>query len=128
MLIHCNMRIRPNEIWFLRSNSDFTDRKLEIGVCPKCGKDMCRLIETRLADNVKFDQQYNKGKVKHIMNQYIEEVEYSSLDILPTKGSLYGFRYGETKEKVNKKTGEITITEKACDFYGNKDVINRYTK
>ena len=119
------MSVRPNEILFLRSNSDFTDRKLEIGVCPKCGKDMCRLVETRLADSKRFDQQFNKAKARQVIAQCLEEVEYSSLDIMPTKGSLYGFRYGETKEKVNKKTGEVTVTEKACDFYGNKEVISK---
>ena len=35
-----------------------------------------------------------------------------------------GFRYGENTERINKKTGESTIIQKAVDFYGNKERVN----
>ena len=125
MFVHCNLKFRADEIQFLYDNKHFIKRKLKIGRCPVCNKLVARLIETRIADGYISDVMYVKGKAESIINQLQDEVSYSSLDNIPKPKTLYGFRYGENTERVNKKTGEKTITQKACDFNGNKEVVKK---
>lgn len=118
------MKVRADEIWFLFSNSEFTNRRLEITICPKCDKLLARLVETRIQDNKRFDNQFSCRKAKRLIESCRNEVDYSSLDIPKQPKVLYGFRYGENKERINKKTGETTIIQNAVDFYGNKERVN----
>ena len=124
MLVHCNMKIRADEIWFLFSNSEYTNRRLEIAICPKCDKLLARLVETRIQDNKRFDNQFSCRKAKRLIESCRNEIDFSSLDIPKQPKVLYGFRYGENKERINKKTGEVTIIQNAVDFYGNKERVN----
>lgn len=123
MLVHCNMRFRPEEIKFLVDSELFTHRKIEIGTCPVCGKLLARLVEKRITDNKLFDDTYSKGKAEKLLKTYANQVEYSSLSFPKPNKTLHGFRYGENYERTNKKTGETVIVQKACDFYGNKEVV-----
>ena len=110
------------------SRKHFIKRKLKIGRCPVCNKLVARLIETRIADGYVSDVLYVKGRAEKIINQLQDEVSYSSLDNMPVAKTLYGFRYGENTERVNKKTGETVVTQKACDFNGNKEVVKKIYK
>lgn len=114
-------------MWFLRSNKDFTNRKLEIGCCPECFNHVVRLTEKRLIDGKVFPTIYTRSKAEKVISACENEIEYTNLDILSKKGTPFGFRYGENIEKVNKKTGERIKIEKACDFYGNKETIRVIT-
>lgn len=125
MFVHCNLKFRADEIKFLYDKDNFIKRKLKIGRCPVCDKLVARLIETRIQDNQVFDTVYTKGKAEKIINQLSDEVAYSSLDNIPANKTLYGFRYGENREVKNKKTGEITLVQKACDFNGNKELVKK---
>lgn len=124
MIIHCNMKVRPDEIWFLFSNDEFTNRRLEMAICPVCNHQLARLIEIRKIDGKVKDYSCSKKKAKRLIEENQNNIDYSSLDIPKQRNVLYGFRYGENKEKINKKTGEITVIQKACDFFGNKERIN----
>lgn len=123
MLEHCNRLFRASEIWFLHSNKSFTNRKLEIGYCPECYNQICRLTEKRITDGQYFHTLFTRSKAQKIMNECKDDIEYTSLDIISIKGAPFGFKYGENKELVNKKTGVRVKIEKACDFYGNKEII-----
>ena len=106
-------------------NDLFTNRKFKIGYCPVCDKALGRLIETRKTDGKVFDTLYTKAAAKKAIKDFRTEVNYSSLDIKAPKGLPYGWKYGENKEIVNKKTNERTIIQRSCDFYGNKQEIAR---
>lgn len=120
------MKFRPEEIQFLYNNEMFSHRRLEIGCCPKCDKLLARLVETRIVDGKVFDTTYKNVNAERIIRDLKNDIQYTSLD-LPKHDGLYGFRYGENSERVNKKTGERTVTQKACDFYGSKEVIKKFT-
>lgn len=124
MIIHCGNKIRADEIWFLFKNNEFTNRRLEMAICPMCDNQIARLVETRITDGKVFDTVCSKRKAKRLINEHKNEVDFSSLDLPKQRKVLYGFRYGENTERVNKKTGEVTIIQKACDFYGNKERVN----
>lgn len=123
MLVHCNMRFRPSEIQFLYNNEFFTHRRIELGNCPKCGKLQVRLVEKRVTDGQWFDTVYSKQKAEKMLKAHRDEIEYTSNSFQKPNKTLHGFRYGENYERVNKKTGEVTIIQKACDFHGNKEVV-----
>lgn len=126
MFIHCNARIRTRETLFLKDNDKFENRMLKLAVCPICGHRLARLIETRITDGQKFDRLFTRHKADKILRECKEDIEYSSLDNPPLKGGLYGFRYGENKEKYDKRTKETVITQKACDFWGNKETVKSF--
>ena len=124
MIVHCNMKIRPDEIWFLFSNADYFNRRLEMVICPVCNNQVARLVQQSKVDGEIKEITVSRRKAKRLIKEHIGDKEYSSLDVPKQRKVLYGFRYGENKEKINKKTGERTVIQKACDFYGNKEIVN----
>lgn len=125
VLVHCNTKFRPDEIQFLIDNDMFTHRRLEIGVCPICEKLLARFVEKRILDDKIFDTTYKKEKAEKVIRELKDEILYTNLDA-PKQQGLHGFRYGVNTERTNKTTGETTITQKACDFYGNKEIVKKF--
>lgn len=122
MIVHCNVSFRPEFIWFLIDTEDFTNRRLEVGICPVCEHKLARLVETRITDNVTFETLRTRRKANRLINSLKDEIHFTNLDCMNKNKTLYGWRYGETKEVI-KKDGTKTITEKAVDFYGHKTII-----
>lgn len=125
MIVHCNMRFKPIDIWFLYDTDIFFDRKLEIYRCPVCNKDMCKLIEVRKTDNKVFEQYYYKQPARNKIKELYNDINYTYLNFRIEKGEPLGFIYGENKEI--KRKDHIEIIQKACDFYGNKRVEKKIT-
>lgn len=125
LLVHCNTKFRPEEIQFLKDNDMFTHRRLEIGVCPRCEKLLARFIEKRILDDKIFDTTYKNERAERVIKELKDDILYTNLDTLKQDG-LYGYRYGINTERTNKTTGETTVTQKACDFYGNKEVVKKF--
>lgn len=122
---HCNIRFRSYVIWYLSDNRDFFNRKLKIGLCPKCYTLVVELEETRKVDNRVFYDIRHGQKADSLKNKLTTEKLYTSLDLLPGVSRLFGFRYGINKEKFNKEKGVYEIEQYSCDFYGNKELIKR---
>lgn len=118
------MKIRPEVIQFLCDDEIFTERKLEIGVCPKCLKLLAKLTERRKTDSKYFEGAYSEEKARRLINDCSSEILYTSNDLKQEK-SLHGWVYGENRESINKQTGQKTIVQKACDFYGTKEIIKK---
>lgn len=114
------MKVRPTVIWFLYPDSEYTNRKLEIGYCPKCNKRIVRYVrENRVTGNINSEQ-FSKYKAEKLIEELSTQKEYSSFDLFQKKG-LYGFRYGENKEIT--KNGKKVLVQKSVDFYGNKETV-----
>lgn len=124
MLVHCNMKVRPDVIQFLCDDDIFMERKLEIATCPKCLKLLARLTERRKTDSLYFEASYSEDKARRLIDECSGDIMYTS-DDFKQKKVLYGWIYGENKESINKNTGEVTITQKSCDFNGVKKVIKK---
>lgn len=124
MLVHCNMKIKPDVIQFLYDDDMFMERKLEIGHCPKCLKLLAHLTERRKTDSRYFEAYCSENKAQRLIDDCAGEIMYTSND-LKQKKVLHGWVYGENKESINKKTGEKTLTQKACDFHGTKETIRK---
>ena len=127
MLIHCNMKIRPEVIQFLYDDDIFMERKLEISHCPKCLKLLAKLTERRKTDSRYFEGAYSDEKAKRVINDCSGDIMYTSDDLNKEK-VLHGWVYGENRESIDNRTGKVTVVQKACDFHGTKEVIRKETR
>lgn len=123
MIIHCNMRLRSDEILFLYDNDKYIRRKLYfVNECPVCQKPLAMLVQTRISDNQKFKTLYKKEAALKAFDKYLQETNYKSTDVHRTSGETFGLCYGEyTEQRRNGKV--VKIKEKAKDFFGNAKVL-----
>ena len=80
-------------------------------------------MQTRIFDGYVVDETVSRRKANRLISEHERDVQYSSLDVMNKNKTLYGFRYGENKEVRDRATGETKVVQKACDFYGNKEII-----
>ena len=121
MIVHCNMKIRPEVVWFLHPDSEFENRKLYITHCPVCGKLVVRYLRQGIMTGNCLSDTFTKGKAEKLLESLRKEREYTSFDLIKNKG-ICGFRYGENIEK-KVKGGKKVLVQKSVDFYGNKETI-----
>ncbi len=122
MFYHCNTRFRYKDIWFLFDNKDFKDRQLYISACPQCKKTTAQLFETRKIDGKRFANKLMVGqnadkflvKIKFNVDYTYQQVQQKKCIISMPRGLRYG-------QNIQLKNGKIKRV--ACDFYGNKEVI-----
>lgn len=122
---HCSIKFKPYLIWYLSENRHFFNRKLNIGLCPKCHTLVVELEETRKVDNVTFYDISSGQKANNLRDRLRAELLYSSADLVKGAETLFGFRYGINKEVFNKETGKMELKQYSCDFYGNKELVKK---
>lgn len=126
MFSHCNRKFKPYKTWFLHPNQSFTNRRLEFGICPNdnCQKEMLRLVETRIADNQKFSPIIISPKaIEKIIKKCKPEIEYIDSDVQKKRTKPFGLLYGTNKIIHNTKGKIIGIRQRACDYYGNNEIV-----
>ncbi len=121
---HC-CQFRPDDIYYLQDNDNYSSRKLSIGFCPICGKPVAELIQWRF--DGKFDRDCFSGiKANDLMLKHKNEIVYSikELNYSRFKSRPFGWKYGINK---NVKSGRKDLVKQyAADFYGNKELIKSY--
>lgn len=126
MFSHCNRTFKPYETWYLTPNQSFTNRKLELGICPKkeCQKEMLSLIETRIADKKTFVQLItSKKQIEKTLKKCKSEIEYKDIDVRKKQKQPYGLLWGTNKEIHNTKGEVIGIRQRGNDYYGNNKEV-----
>lgn len=122
MFYHCNTRFKHKDIWFLFDNNDFKDRQLYISVCPQCKKTIIQLYQTRKLDGRRFADKLITGqKADNFLIKHKLSVDYTYKQVQQKKCKVSmprSLRYGQN---IQLKNGNIKRV--ACDFYGNKEVI-----
>ena len=121
---HC-CQFRPDDIYYLQDNDNYSSRKLSIGFCPICGKPVAELIQWRF--DGKLDRDCFSGiKANDLMIKHKNEIVYSikELNYSRFKSRPFGWKYGINK---NVKSGRKDLVKQyAADFYGNKELIKSY--
>lgn len=121
---HC-CQFRPDDIYYLQDNDNYSSRKLSIGFCPICGKPVAELIQWRF--DGKFDRDSYAGiKANDLMIKHKNEIVYSMKEFNYSrfKSRPFGWKYGINK---NVKSGRKDLVKQyAADFYGNKELIKSY--
>ena len=124
---HC-CNFVPDDTYYLQETNLYTFRKLTIGFCPVCNKPVAELYQIRFDGKPERDS-WSGVEANLKVNKLSQEILYSvkSLNYQKTKqkSKPYGWRYGINRSSENSKTGEVTIRQYACDFYGNKELVKK---
>lgn len=121
---HC-CQFRPDDIYYLQDNDNYSSRKLSIGFCPICGKPVAELIQWRFDGKLDRDS-YAGIKANDLMIKHKNEIVYSMKEFNCSrfKSRPFGWKYGINK---NVKSGRKDLVKQyAADFYGNKELIKSY--
>jgi len=123
---HCNNDFNSYDVWFLYDNATDKNRRLLLGKCPVCKKDVVALVETRKNDGRIFVQKETGEKAVKLIDDAIlkDDVVYSesSLKITQGNGAPFGLCYGKNKE-IHKNGKVVGIQVERCDFFGQKELI-----
>lgn len=118
---HC-CSFKADDIYYLKENNLYTNRKLSIGFCPICQKPVAELIEVR------FDGEFNRIscsgiKANKLVFEHKEQILYSmrECNYRRVKSKPFGWKYGINKD--GKIKDRPCSRQYACDFYGNKELI-----
>ena len=126
-LNHCNNDFNSYDVWFLYDNATDKNRRLLLGRCPVCKKDVVALVETRKNDGRVFVQKETGEKAVKLIDDAIlkNDVVYSetSLKIKQGNGAPFGLCYGDNKEIHNHKGEVIGVRVNRCDWYAQKETI-----
>ena len=124
---HCNNDFKAYDVWFLYDNAAFKNRRLLLGKCPVCKKDVCCLVEERKADAKIFIQKETGMQAVKLIDDAIDkkDVVYTSKSLRQKQGNgaPFGLCYGQSKEIHNNKGEIVGIKINRCDFYGQKETI-----
>jgi len=118
------MKFKQEETWYLKDNKNFCKRRLEIGICPDCEKDIVFLTETRISDGKVFEKVIiQRKKLERAMKLGKRDV-IRAHKIVPV-GRLFGFVYGLNTERHNKDGKVTSISQRACDWQGKTVKVRR---
>ncbi len=114
-------KIKHKIIWFLSDIDCFTERKLYI-FKPQFNKYITVLSEkSKISGNVFQQKEIGQKALNTIKREEIRKL-YTSEEIKITKGKPCGWIFGENTEFIS--NNKITIKQKRCDFFGQKELIN----
>lgn len=119
-------KIKHKVVWFLADINTFTERKLFIFeiYCNKKTKYVTVLTEKdKLTGEIYSQKSSGKNAEKIIDHEQLRKL-YTSEDIKIKKGKPYGWTYGENIEIHNKNGEVVSIKQKRCDYFGQKETIN----
>ena len=126
-LNHCNNDFKTYDVWFLFDNTGFRNRRLLLGTCPVCKKDVVALVEERKQDGRIFVQKESGTKAVDLLDNAIEkrDINYAEHDlkIKQGNGAPFGLCYGDNKEIHNHKGEVIGVRVNRCDWFGQKETI-----
>lgn len=124
-ITHCNLTFNPYDVWFLYDNASDKNRRLLLGKCPNCNKDVVALVEERKRDSVVFRQVETGAKATKLIDDAIlkQDVVYSANELKAKKGNPFGLCYGDNKEIHNNKGEVVKIRVNRCDFFGQKEEL-----
>ena len=117
-MMHC-VKFKPIDTWFLVNDDIFTFRKLEFGICPRCGKPAAVLIQFNSVKN-KFEYIRKSGfESQAFVEEFKKQKQFAASDVNKQKFRTvtYKWVYG-----VNKSSGKKN-KQYAKDFFGNSVLI-----
>ena len=120
MLI-CHGLFRAEEVWFLEDNSEYKNRRLEIGVCPFCNNQILMLFQTNKLTGKTSYQRARDKKAKRLFKELKPQIDYKKSDI--AKGSKSNMAYIYGKNEIRTINGEKMLIQKAVDFNGTEKIV-----
>lgn len=110
---HC-CKFRAMDIWFLFDTPEYKQRKLEFGICPRCGMPIASLLQFDVSKNAFFyTKKYGMAAQKFVYSLQKQKCISAEMVGKKLKPVTYKWVYGVNKSVKN------GINEYAKDFYGN---------
>jgi hypothetical protein len=79
-MFHCG-KFRASNIWFLDDTLDYTDRRLQLGICPQCHREVGELFEKRKSDGLVRSTRLTRRKLDRLKEEEKYNIQYTSQDI-----------------------------------------------
>lgn len=118
---HCDVNFEEQDTWFLEDIKEFKQRVLIIGKCPVCKKKVVVLRETRISDNIVFENIETEDKAEKIAKREKKRIVYTSRQ---RNNCFGGWVYGvntEIKHRAGDKKGQTSqIRQYSYDYSTNK--------
>ena len=116
---HC-CKFQAMDIWFLYDTPQFTQRKLEFGICPKCGMPLAILLQFDLIKGGFFYiKKYGMAAQKFVNSFQKQKWVSATMVDKKLKPVTYKWVYGVNKELKN------GVNQYAKDFYGSSVLIKK---
>lgn len=123
-MLNCHGLFRAEEIWFLKDNEKFKNRRLEIGTCPFCNNKIIGLFEREKGTNKLFFYRARDKKALKLFKELKSQIDYKKSDISKGTRANMGFVFG--KNEIHYINGKNFIIQKSVDFNGSERVIKKY--
>lgn len=117
MIYCCGGYHLPTKTVFVPSGFRFRDRKLEVLVCPNCGRLVAELVQF----DVKKNEYVTIRPKKKLTKKFIQDVQSGKLDEVKV---LHGTKQGAAYVfGLNKEAKDGKIYQYAVDFNGTKKLV-----
>lgn len=117
MIYCCGVYHSPERAIFLLPNFEYTDRKLEILICPICGALVAELVQLNVKTQ-KYETIRPKRKKTYSFIKQIEAGKWEEIKVKYGTKERNGFVYGVNREYKNGK-----IYQYAVNFNGEKKLV-----
>ncbi len=128
MILCCGTYHTADEIYILKPNYSYKNRRLEILYeCPskneKCRAYIAELTQTHKKDDKKFTIRKRNETGKKYAKALLRELDYDANHIPFGSRNNMNWIYGENQEIKDKNGKTVEIRQKAVDFNNNKKTI-----
>lgn len=122
-MLHCK-DFKSDDIWFLFDTNEYVERKLYLGFCPQCLKEVGELIEVRKLDNQILLKRFTGKKLNKIKELETCNIIYTAQQINKNKfRKPFGWVYGVNK--LSKSKNKTVIQQYRKDFTGVKELVKK---
>jgi len=122
-MLHCK-NFKSDDIWFLYDTDEYTERKLYLGFCPQCLKEVGELYETGKIDGKLTLTRCTGKKLTKLKEREFCNVIYTAQQSNKDKfRKPFGWVYGVNK--MSKGKNKTVIRQYRKDFNGAKELIKK---
>lgn len=110
----CGIKVEVHQIWELQNYNGFIERKLFLGICPKCTDGVAFLYQKREFDGAEFGNILNGIEV--VKTTYREKRRVIAKRLNVSTKEAQEWIYGTNVQIKNKKGEVIKIRQYSTDF------------
>lgn len=122
-MLHCK-NFKSNDIWFLYDTNEYIERRLYLGFCPQCLKEVGELYEISKINNKTSLKRFTGKKLKKVKELEECNIIYTAQQINKDKfRKPFGWVYGVNK--ASKGKNKTIIRQYRKDFTGAKELIKK---
>lgn len=110
----CRKRVDVSQIWELQDFNGFIERKLFVGICPKCADGVVFMYQKREVDGAEFGNILNGEEAVKTLYREKRRVITKRLNI--PNAEVQEWIYGTNIQIRNKKGKVIKIRQYSTDF------------